>query len=388
MFFAYPYLLYFLTIGFLGFFPILKTKNLELQHNLFSTTTFFILLLSVFFLGFRNFISTDVYGYYRFFLRIPTFSENGIDFLMNKRNGWEFGFCFYTMLCKSIINDFYVYQFFLVVIDYFLLYKSFKYHLTGREVLIAFAVFFVFQGFGIERNLFRNCKAMYIFLLALKYIDEKQFFKYLFAIILAFLFHSSAILYLPLYFILNKKLKPKYIIVIFILGHVFFWLGISWTQIILFPIEKMGIGRISQYVALYGKSYDAYGISIGYLERLLSSLVMIYFYEPLSENRKNVKLLNLFFIFQFIYLYFSDIAIIPQRVALLFIPAYWYLYPQVYSYLKKDFKLLFIGLFFFYALIRIYKESCSPLFLYQNYLLDYTKLRSFDEFKEILKSQS
>ncbi len=385
MIYSLPYLLFFICICVFSFFKGPKNTNvIGISAN--KSIFFEIFLLSIVFIGFRSFISTDACSYYPWFQKVPTLTHGGLKYCFTSQ--WEFGFSLYTVIFKSIIPDWFFYQFSLCLIDYVILYYFFREYFEDiYTILTAFCFFFVFQGFGIERNLLRNSKSILLFLLSIKYIHKHKFIKYCFVNLIGFLFHSSALLYIPFYFIANLRVKKKYLIFLFLIGNIFFIGKISISGTILLPFGEMGLGRLSEYILIYVKyGYKSYGFSIGYLERTLSTLLVLYFYYKIINEKKYIPIVNMFFLYQFLYLFFSDLAMIPQRVALLFIPSYWILYPKIYEKLRKDWKYLFIVCFLVYGLIRIYKESNIPIFYYQNYLFNYPSMRSFDEYQNLVRT--
>jgi hypothetical protein len=63
--------------------------------------------------------------------------------------------------------------------------------------------------------------------------------------------------------------------------------------------------------------------------------------------------LNSFYLYSFIFLFFTEITIVTERVPALFIFSYWVLYPQIYALIQKNKKVSFLILFLFYGLIKI-----------------------------------
>lgn len=72
------------------------------------------------------------------------------------------------------------------------------------------ALYFYYSSF----NILRQWIAIAIFLYAIRYIYNKNFKKYLLCIFIACTFHKTAIITIPMYFILNMKLNKKNIIIV------------------------------------------------------------------------------------------------------------------------------------------------------------------------------
>lgn len=377
MTYSLPYLLVCFFIVF-NSLPLTHSNTLEHKNNILQYGLFFIVIFV--FIGFRGFISTDYTSYYPFFKKVPSFDGNNILDIFTQQNGWEAGFVFYTMLFKTICPDYFLYQASLLCFDVIVLHKVFCQYCHRYERL-AFCFFFVFQGFGIEVNLLRNSKSIMLFLLSLDYIRKNSFIKYALINLIGFLFHTSALLYIPLYFVLKRKYTRTFLVLLFIIGQLFFLAQIPWERMLFTKIAEFVPGRFNSYIAMYvTKLAKGYGFSIGYLERSLSSILILSVYNKMMyESEDNVVFLNLFFIYQFIYLFFSGLAIIPQRIGLLFILGYWFVYPKLYSLLKKDMKIVFMSCFLLYSILRMYMDTNTIILSYDNYLLNPLQFLSFDE---------
>jgi hypothetical protein len=360
--------------------PLTHNNAIVSKNNISQFGLSFIVIFV--FIGFRGFISTDYTSYFPFFNNVTTF--NGTNFLdaFTQRNGWEAGFVFYTMLFKTLCSDYFLYQASLLCFDVIVLHKVFSMYCKGYERL-AFCFFFVFQGFGIEVNLLRNSKSIMLFLLSLEYIKKNNFIKYTFINLIGFLFHTSALLYIPLFFVLKRKYTRTFLISLFVIGQIFFLAQIPWERILFLKIAEFVPGRFNSYIAMYiTKLAKGYGFSIGYLERSFSSILILLLYSKLERESENSMIfINIFFVYQLIFLYFSGLAIIPQRVGLLFIPGYWFVYPIVYSLLKRDMKIFFLLCLLFYSIFRMYMDTNTILLAYDNYLLNPLNFQSFVERK-------
>ncbi|HBY86121.1 MAG TPA: hypothetical protein DEO86_09620 [Colwellia sp.] len=107
-------------------------------------------------------------------------------------------------LIHSVGGDVQVYFMFCAVLTNFFVYHFIKKHsqsVITSSVLYFFITFFFFASL----NGVRQYLAIAIFLFSLRYILSKEIYKYAFIIVCASLFHTSAILFLPLYFIIGRK---------------------------------------------------------------------------------------------------------------------------------------------------------------------------------------
>lgn len=83
------------------------------------------------------------------------------------------------------------------------------------DKIILAVLFFVFLGcWHGSFNAVRQCMAAAIAFCGFQYARDKKFVKYILIILLAFLFHRSAIIMLPLYFLINNDIKFKNILLL------------------------------------------------------------------------------------------------------------------------------------------------------------------------------
>jgi hypothetical protein len=226
-----------------------------------------------------------------------------------------------------------------------------------------------------------------LFLISLNYLEKRKFIKYIILNIIGALFHITSLLYLPLYFILNKKIPRITLFILFCVGNLIFLLQVEWCKLVLTSLSALLPGRLGILLKVYLSSdlhSSAYGITIGYLERFFS-FVFIYCFSQklLMINKNNLIYINIFYLYIFIFLYFSEIAIILERVAALFIFPYWILYPQIYSLLRNQYKKYFLLILLFYGILKLGIGNRNIFSLYDNVLLPY---KSYQE-RTIIKDQ-
>ncbi len=85
----------------------------------------------------------------------------------------------------------------------------------SEEPFISAIMLFAFY-YGFTLSGLRQTMAMGIILLSFKYIKERKLIKYLILVVIATLFHSSALIFLPAYWLVRMKLGLKQIVLIII----------------------------------------------------------------------------------------------------------------------------------------------------------------------------
>jgi hypothetical protein len=383
--YSIPYIILFLLI-YINTIPLYITKtttNFNYNYSIWLQH-FFIAIILIIFFGFRGFLWTDWPYYYPAYNSTPSLFDDLKSISNFFSTPWENGFLFYMILCKTISSNYFFFQFISFIIDFILLYYFFK-RIIPKYIILGFLFYILFSGFFFSYSLLRNAKAMMFFLISLKSVEEKKIIKYMLLNFIGALFHITSILYLPLYFILNKKISRKILLTIFIIGNLLFLFQIEWCKIFLIKISYFFPGRLGNLLKFYLSSNiysNTYGITIGFFERFFSFIIFFNFTQKLYKiNKNNTIYLNVFYLYVFIFLYFSEISILLERVAILFVFPYWILYPQLYSLLNIKFKQIFLLILLVYGILKLGIGNRNIFSLYDNVLFSY---KSYQERLEII----
>jgi hypothetical protein len=141
----------------------------------------------------------------------------------------EKGFLVYAIICKTISENYFFFQAVSSIIDIAVLYYFFKMYIEDR-IALGFAFFCAFGGIPIAVNFLRNVKGILLFIISIKYLRERKLAPYMALNMLGFLFHVSSVIYLPLYFILHRKIPRKVILLLLIIGNGVYLLEIKWIK--------------------------------------------------------------------------------------------------------------------------------------------------------------
>ncbi|MCR4743341.1 MAG: EpsG family protein, partial [Treponema sp.] len=300
---------HFLTVG--------KQKDNTLNVSLNLPVFIFFFLFSVVFLGCRGFLAADWLNYYPFFERSPVIPD-GIEVIRDflNKSQFELGHAISTVICKSFVDNYLFFQLVYFVIDLIILHYFFKEY-CGKYYFLGWALFYVFNGFNLEIIIIRNAKAMALFLLSIKYMNNRKFGKYLLLNIIGMFFHRSAILYIPLYFLPRLKRNKSLELILFGIGIGIYLAKVEYLVPIINLLKDFLPGRFANKVNAYMSSaqYTArYGISSGFLERVFSFVILYIFSDKIiEEDKRNKVFWYLFLIFIYICLYCAEIFIIIKR---------------------------------------------------------------------------
>ena len=163
---------------------------------------FLVVVMYVFFFGFRGFVGFDWVNYYPFFKDIDKLSDFKFATISN-----DVGFSVFASFIKTENPD---YNFFILIntlVSVVLLHYFFKRYLPIRYYAFAFALFVAIGGIILELNLMRNVKGYLLFLLSIIYIEKRKPLPFFLLNLLGFLFHWSSLIFFPLYFFIHKKIN-------------------------------------------------------------------------------------------------------------------------------------------------------------------------------------
>lgn len=367
------YVIFFLCLLLISLPVFASNNNINLVHSINIFKYFFLTGIFLIFYGLRRYVLTDWIAYKRIFEIIPSIFEEDFKnkFIKAKlaSGGMEGGFLIFNIICKSISPDFYFFQLINTTIDFIFLRVFFKRYLKNQYYW-GFLCFFIFYGNLFEINLMRNIKALLLFLFSIKYIEDKKFIKFFLINLFGTVFHSTAVLFIPLYFILDKRIKRKYILIIFLIGNVLFLLHVNLFSLFFEFLGNLISGSIGRRIVKYIlNDFGTHGLSPSYLERILSFSLFFYCSKQYNfyENPKLRIIVNSFYIYIFLSLFFNY-SIFYERIMPLFSFSYWILYPKCLFSLKDYNKKFIFALFILYCFYASFHSNNNLTARYDNVL--------------------
>lgn len=367
MVYASTYILFVLSFFIFQYLP----KSIGKTEHYYYPRIYILFSLLVF-LGCRGFIITDWVNYYKFYTEAPTLLDSSFHSFLNLY-GWEHGFVYFSCFLKIFTKNYFVYQFILFFLDLLIIDKVIREYVDSRYYGIAFISFFVFQGFIFECNALRNSKSVMFFLLSVKYIRKQDFIRFFLLNLIGVLFHTSALLYFPMYFILNRRYSKRVWLIIFFVGNFFLLAHVQWILICLQKIlpllgQSRILSLINNYKILTGDA-TSFSLGVGFIERTFVYLLVVHYSSKMLERNENLlPFINMIYIFMICFLFLSEFTIIATRFSRLFVPAYWVIIPAIYNELKFDKKKIFIVIFLLYCVLKMLSQCRSPAYAYSNVL--------------------
>ena len=346
-------------------------KNERKKHMLFV----FSIILLIGFLGLRGFIGWDWWAYYPSYNNLP----GGFNY--------EIGYEIWSNIFYKIGLSYHHFTFINTVADILILAYVLKKY--SKYPIFSMFLFLAVQGLSFEVDLLRNAKAVLLFIISIQFIKERKIIPFLILNILGMTFHISSIIYLPMYFILNRNYSRKIILPLIILGNIYY---IFDTKIFIHILEYMSSvlpaavgGKITSYLSIIPQNYK---LPIGtlYFERLVTFIMVFFFLHKEKgsrekENQYSLIMENSFYIFYLIFLFTSEFFIASTRIGILFIYANWFLWGDIIENLRNT--KIKVAVFLIAVLIggnRIYNHfdfnGNKILYRYENIITDH---KSYEE---------
>lgn len=278
------------------------------------------------FIGLRGHIMSDFIIYYPFYNE--TCPSLLILFDAWPASLFEPGYVLYASIVKTLGFDYFAFIAISSLIDIGVF--AWFFHRYCKSMILPLIFFVAFNGLLMEFNLLRNIKAIDLFLLSFPYLQNRKFLPYLLLNILGFSFHNSAALFIPLYFLLDKKM-PKWLIwSSFIAVNIFYFLNISIISDLMSQLSFLEETRMYDKITGYASNSDEFKFSIGYFERTFAFILFSLLYEKLiHQNKSNIIVYNCFWIYYCSLLLFYEVSVLTERIPFLFMFSYWILYPAV-----------------------------------------------------------
>lgn len=382
-------------------FAFAELSNLASKYKtLLYWLSFFILMLLA---GLRYETGGDWPNYTAMFNNIEPFQEllQGNDEIFQAQ-GVEVGYKLLCSICKIVSDNV---QFLFFIIALFISTSLFRIipcysPLPQMSILVYFGILY----FSLDMNVLRQGIAVMIMFYAYRYIESKNFWSLFCVAVFASLFHSSALIMIPVYFLLKRTYSNKTLIVLFIIFNAILFLQIKWLSPILelllgYALDPVIAARITTYL-----TNEAYAVGRGIT---FGSVVNVLLFVLLIMNRKRLLtyqyfnlFLNLFMMYLFIYCCMSELVEVGNRLKFYFMMSFTVLLPMLADSLKirSNKVIVYLGICafsFMYARdVLLDRPNGIAFNPYQNYIIysitnkpsdGLERLRKNDE--ELLKSR-
>lgn len=301
----------------------------------------------------RQFVGTDYASYY--YNKIPIILESPIQL--------EFGFSLLAFFSVAVLGSYQWLIAGMACVTCFC-YWIFIYRYS-RNVPFSILIFVALGCYYFSLNAMRQSVAMAIFFFSIQFIEKKNLKKFLLCIFFAFSFHSSALLYIPFYWLSRVHIKNRLLI------------SVSLFLYVIYPFFSMVV-----YPLILGKyaSYFEWGVKSGFNWRFLLPLLGLIVLDSRMKMQKKVlevpnndklNLLRNLAIFSFWACNLSPTltGASAARVIYFFLPAtvvYFSYVINVEKYFRFIMYMLFVAIFFWTT-----NEGAGGILPYHSIFSDY-----------------
>lgn len=364
MIYSIPYVLLVLFYGIIAaLYTIAIDEKTKRNYDICCICVF------VFFIGLRGFIGDDWTNYYVFFQKCSIDNLSLNLFQIGDEFTYEPGFTILVLICKTFFPNYAALNIICCIINVWLLYAFLKRYVNN--IPLGFMIYLCMGGFIMSINLLRNTIAILIMANALHYITERKPIQYFGMCLIALSFHMSSLLYFPLYIFLNRTLNKWIYLSFLIIGILFFLSGIKIVSPIVAYLSSILGERMQLLVENYTEILDSNrGFSIGFLERVMSGMLIFCYYKKLCSMHSDAPLfINSFIFYFFFYFYFCEFDVMSGRLANLFTFSYWILWPFIVSVFNiENNRRLFIFFLTVYSILKMIGTCSLPTYKYDNVL--------------------
>lgn len=369
MIYAIPYILLIIYYGVLAVCYHQTNDERRCFHIKVGCIAMFI-----FFFGFRGFIFYDWTNYYQQFKALPDFTT----LFTMKRWEWEPGFMLLAVGCKTIVPDYQFFVFICCVINTILMTRFFNKHTDNLP--LAFVMFLSFNGIVLSTDLMRNSLSILLFVNSLVYLQRRKPLPFFAINLLGFTFHSTALVFMVMYFFLHRKYNKWILLAIFVTANAFYLMHIPLLKTMIGLIADVVMPSTKYWLDQYTKmdTVDGFGLSIGYLERLITFVLMFCYIDKLRKMRSESNIfINSVFLYLVLFLMLSEFRTVSTRVSGLFCFGYWIIWIDLIKcFAMRNNRLLFLAFVGIYCILKTYGSCNYALADYENTLFD---TKSFSE---------
>lgn len=276
-------MIYFIILFILLLFSILDIY-LEVKRGYRKGIYFLSILIVTFLVGLRGDVEPDYRSYLDIFNKVSfsnLFSVNSV----------EIGYNYYNYIVKEFLLL--PFQFVVFTVAFITIWLKFKFLKNNSpRYLISFLLYYCSLLFLYDFIAIRQALAMSIFMISIPFIIERRFLKYLLCIFIASLFHISAVILFPLYFIINKKIN-NYFALFVLIGCLYLNINEITFPIISFFSDLFSISSVSNKLEIYSLETEYSFISI---RLLIFSFIFLIFKFFNNKNEKFSLYFNIFLI--------------------------------------------------------------------------------------------
>lgn len=267
----------------------------------------------------------DIPGYITYFYQeVYDWLEDG--YKLGSHNNFESGFLWLSGFAKTVSHKFYIFQLILFSIEILLIMIGLNKLLGCNKMIAVICSLFFVLPFNLLGAL-RQGVAIALFIFALQFIKNRKFFYYCITLLIASLFHTSALLLIFFYWVpgFSRFLQKRAIAVaLLIILNICYFTNISVSSIIEpLLINISGSFHVMNFYSVYTEALNgAVQSNFGILKIVEMDLVYVIFILLNKDEDRTIQIFKSFFLFYFILNYLLG-GIIAHRLSYYFTLTYY-----------------------------------------------------------------
>lgn len=339
-----------------------KTITERKDSNRIGFGVVLILVLWTFIYAFRYNTGSDFFGYVKDYFRASSYSYK--EYIEAYR---DVGFYSMTWILNRIFkNDWLPYNIVLGILVYLptlvLIYRKSDY--TISAVLLYIFTMTYYSGFNGVRQ---GIAVGFVFYAYYMYFERRKYFKYFLIILLAFTFHSTALVVIPFHFLSRMRVKSaNYIVFVGVMVVSYFALFDLWSNVISL-LEALGQDKLvndySDITNDRGSSFLRFAVAILPVIIAYFSYRKLKIYDRFDTLDRDILLCTfagLFSLFSMKYWGFSRIGLYFASSQVLLIPRFSELFGNKGSKMVVLILILILYFLYMYSLIMHGEGALDP----------------------------
>lgn len=329
---------------------LFDTKKKVLPSYFFIIPSFVLLFIIS---AFRGDFTTDYTNYTVLFKKINWFGFSDVFAIFDH----EVGFLFLNRLI-GVFTDNAVYLF---AITTFIILFGF-YHQFNKysvNIWLSILMFVTVGSYYASFNITRQILAVAIIFMGSRYLYERKFFKYLGVALVASLFHMTALIMVPFYFILNLRIRLKNL----------FYILIGSVALIVFFDPILSFIQLFVYANYTDNAWGMDGQAIANVVLPIAFLIFTIFHSKKLDSKNNT-MHRIWFNAIIFYALFNVLALqveMVERLGRFFAPYALLLIPFIFSkmqnkYLRFIYMMVLVAVLILYNYITLSDSVFDPYY--------------------------
>lgn len=340
-----------LGLSFESINSVLEPKQKKLSNYFFIVPSFVIIF---FVSAFRGDFMTDYVNYRNLFDNLSSlrFKE-----LFQHEYNIEFGYVLLNGFIQFFTDD----SLYLFIVTTLIILIGFYYHISKYSVnlWLSILMFVTIGSYYASFNIVRQILASAIIFAGSKFLYERKFFKFLFVVILASLFHQSSLIMIPFYFILNFRINFRNLLLMLI-GSI---LTVTYFN------EILSFAQRFVYSNYTDEAYGMTGQTVANIVLPVALLVFSLFHVNKLDSKNN-SMHRVWFNAIIFYAVFNILGLqvlMMERLGRFFSPYALLLIPFIFSKMQnKHLRFIYIMVLIFmlilYNFVILYDSTFDPYY--------------------------